>query len=393
MADFITNCGFTPTVGGTADWIYASAVTGYQSPAAAQAVNGSTYVLRAQSADLTQWEYSVGAYNSSTGTFARTTVLYNSSGTGTKQGGAGTKISFSAAPALVAVVAIAEELVQAQAVIPGGSLTLTPGVPDPSSDVSGATTVYYTPNTSNVISLYDGAIWVPIKFPETSLSLSGLTASTNYDVWGRISSGALALDTTAWTNATTRATAIVKQDGISVKSGDATRRLLGTIRTTTVIGQTEDSIANSFVSNLYNASVRQLQALDPAANWAGSGATMLRQANGNTSNQLNVVLCTSRMVAAEAVAAQQNTTASGTLQIGIGIDSTSSDSSTSRMAALNQAANGVGWGKANWSGRLSEGYHKIVWLECQNFTNGGTMTILSNPGVTYQAGITGAVAR
>lgn len=112
-------CRFNPTAGGTADWTYASAVTGYQGPAAAGAVNGATYSLRAESADLSQWELSTGAYDSGTGVFARTTVLYNSSGTGTLQGGAGTKINFSTVPR-VAIVALAEDL----APIDGGAKAL-----------------------------------------------------------------------------------------------------------------------------------------------------------------------------------------------------------------------------------------------------------------------------
>lgn len=111
MASIIDNCGFIPTAGGTADWTFFSAVGGYQSPTQAAAANGAVYVVRAQSADLTQWEYAQGAYNSSTGVFARTTVLYNSSGTGTKQGGPGTKITFMQTPSLVAVVALSQDLV------------------------------------------------------------------------------------------------------------------------------------------------------------------------------------------------------------------------------------------------------------------------------------------
>jgi hypothetical protein len=102
VASFLDVCRFTPTLGGTTDWIYSSAVTGYQGPAAAGAVNGSVYRYRAESADLSQWENGFGAYNSGTTTFARTTVLFNSSG-GTS------KISFSTVPQ-VAIVALAEDL-------------------------------------------------------------------------------------------------------------------------------------------------------------------------------------------------------------------------------------------------------------------------------------------
>jgi hypothetical protein len=111
MAYFIDACRFTPTAGGTADWTYSSAVVGYQGLVAAGAVNGLPYRYRAESGDLTQWEIGVGSYNSSTGVLSRSTVLYNSSGTGTATGqsGAGTKIGFVTLPQ-VAVVALAEDL-------------------------------------------------------------------------------------------------------------------------------------------------------------------------------------------------------------------------------------------------------------------------------------------
>lgn len=102
MADFIDVCRFTPTLGGTTDWTYSAAVVGYQSPTAAGAVNGAVYRYRAESADLLQWEIGFGAYSSGTGTFARTTVLFNSAGTTAK-------VNFSTVPQ-VAIVALAEDL-------------------------------------------------------------------------------------------------------------------------------------------------------------------------------------------------------------------------------------------------------------------------------------------
>ena len=115
MAAFLDNVRFNPTAGGTTDWTYSSAVTGYQSPSAGGVVNGRKYKYFAISADSTQWEIGEGAYNTSTGTLARTTVLYNSSGTGTASGqsGAGTKISFGAGPQ-VAIVGVKEDLISVE---------------------------------------------------------------------------------------------------------------------------------------------------------------------------------------------------------------------------------------------------------------------------------------
>lgn len=112
MAAFLNNCRFIPAAGATTDWVYASTVGGCQSPALAGAIDGRKYKFIAISTDLTQWEIAEGAYTAASGTFARTTVLYNSSGSGTASGqsGAGTKISFTVAPN-VAIVGVKEDLI------------------------------------------------------------------------------------------------------------------------------------------------------------------------------------------------------------------------------------------------------------------------------------------
>jgi hypothetical protein len=106
MAAFLDACRFNPTAGGTTDWTYSSAVSGYQSPAAANVVNGRLYKYRAESADLSQWELGEGAYNTGTGVLARTTVLFNSSGSTSK-------INFSTVPQ-VAIVALKGDLISVE---------------------------------------------------------------------------------------------------------------------------------------------------------------------------------------------------------------------------------------------------------------------------------------
>lgn len=131
---FVDVCRFNPTAGGTTNFTYASAVTGYQSPAAAGIVNAATYSYRAESLDLTQWEIGTGTYTTATGVLTRGTVLFNSSatGTGAGQSGAGTKINFTVAPQ-VAIVALAEDL---NLLAPIATPTFTGG----SIVVSGTTT-------------------------------------------------------------------------------------------------------------------------------------------------------------------------------------------------------------------------------------------------------------
>lgn len=112
MAAFLDVCRYIPTAGGTSDWTFAAAVTGYQSPTAAGVSNGTLYKYRAESGDLTQWEMGEGAYNTATGVLARTTVLFNNLGTTAK-------VSFNSVPQ-VAIVALAEDMVpQTRGQLPG----------------------------------------------------------------------------------------------------------------------------------------------------------------------------------------------------------------------------------------------------------------------------------
>lgn len=111
---------FTPTLGGTTDWTFSSAVTGYQSPTAAamDATGATSYTYRAESADLTQWEDGVGTWNGTI--LTRTTVIYNSSG-GTS------KINFSTVPTVGIVVLNADiqNTQQSRTVLTSGSGTYT----------------------------------------------------------------------------------------------------------------------------------------------------------------------------------------------------------------------------------------------------------------------------
>ena len=134
MSAFADLVRFLPVAGGTTDWVVSTAVGGCQTPALANVQNGVSYKVYAVSTDLTQWEISQGNYNSGTTTFPRTTVLYNSSGTGTATGqsGAGTKINFSTIPQ-VSLVALAEDLANSsmapttQSLTTGTAATYTTG--------------------------------------------------------------------------------------------------------------------------------------------------------------------------------------------------------------------------------------------------------------------------
>jgi hypothetical protein len=142
-----------------------------------------------------------------------------------------------------------------------GRPTLSSGVPVTTSDVTAATNVYYTPFRGNRVGLYDGSNWAVLAFSEITIAVPA-TTDTNYDVFLYNNGGTVTAETVAWTNATTRATAHVLQDGILSKSGDTTRRYVFTFRTTGVSGQCEDSEAKRFVWSYYNRLERRLYVND-----------------------------------------------------------------------------------------------------------------------------------
>lgn len=174
-----------------------------------------------------------------------------------------------------------------QSVMPGGRLTLESGVPVSTSDQTAKTSIFYTPFVHNVAPLWDGYKWVPVEFSETTLALGTLTSSLPYDVFAYLSSGVLALESLAWTNTTTRATAVTLQDGRYCKSGDKTRLLLGTFYTASTT-TTEDSAANRYVSNAYNAVSRPMTKTDATSHSTGAGSVW-RAWNAGTAGQVNFV--------------------------------------------------------------------------------------------------------
>lgn len=168
-----------------------------------------------------------------------------------------------------------------EAFTPGGRLTLESGVPVSITDQTAKTSIFYTPYLHDKIPLYDGAAWQLIDFTETTLAVGTTTTTRPHDVFAFISAGALALEHLVWTSDTARATALATQDGVLIKSGDATRRYVGTFRTvsTTTV---EDSAAKRFLWNFYNRVMRH--GLGPTgASHSLTSADGLREWNAGTS--------------------------------------------------------------------------------------------------------------
>lgn len=83
-----------------------------------------------------------------------------------------------------------------------GRLTLTSGVPVTTTDVTGASTIYFTPYNGNLVRIYDGTRWRMYSFTELSLALGTLVNAQAYDVFIFDDSGTLTLETAEWASAT-----------------------------------------------------------------------------------------------------------------------------------------------------------------------------------------------
>jgi len=261
---------------------------------------------------------------------------------------------------------------------PGGRLTLTTATPVTIADVTAATTIYYTPYMHDSISLYDGSSWTVYQFTEKSVSVPA-TTTTPFDIFGYASGGALALETLDWTNDTTRATALALQDGRLVKSGAATRLYLGTGRTTSVSGQTEDSDTSRFLWNMYNRRPRFQFCSDTTNTWAYTIATWRAQ-NADTTvgvGRVDFVIGVAETLV-EAVNYNFCVGASGIfVGSGVGIDSTSVNSAQMTGARLETSAVPVG----TYKGYPAVGYHYAQRLEVS--TASGTTNWYGDNGVTY----------
>lgn len=269
----------------------------------------------------------------------------------------------------------------------GGRLTLTSGLPVTTSDVTAATSVYFTPYLSGYISLYNStqSAWVTLPFSEITISVPA-TTSTMYDVFAYISSGAVACETLAWTNDTTRATALALLNGIYTKSGDSTRRYIGSFRTTTVSGQTEDSVAKRYVWNYNNRVLRNMYVQVGGSSWTYSTASW-RQANNSTTNQLDMVIGVSEeQVFASAQQNVFNSTATyRSTSTGIGVDSTSANSATLRMyVPCNNSVSAEEF--AEYVGYPGAGRHYLAWLE---YGGGADTQTWNGSGTWLQPGILG----
>jgi len=202
------------------------------------------------------------------------------------------------------------------------------GLTDTSQLVVGMQITGTNVGVGSVIATIDSATQVTGTVNSTGSAPNTMTfklpPSTVYDVFCFTSTSTAKLELVAGT--ATRTT----QNGIEVKTGETTRRLVGTVMTTATAGQFEVSQTYCSISNRYNPLRHGLYSC-PGYNNNSSNTTYATtsttfvEANGGTGSRLNFVLCKATLVEL-----QMKVTAIATAQAiaAIGID-TITDPNTS----------------------------------------------------------------
>ena len=226
-----------------------------------------------------------------------------------------------------------------------GRLTLTTAVPVTTSDVTGATTIRYTPYRGTRVPIWDGTNWTQKVFTElsniTTNSATGnagpaaVTTNSNYDLFVWSNSGVLTLTRgPAWTSDTARGsgagtTQITMQNGVYTNTvaitngpGAGLGTYVGTVRSDGS-SQINDSVLKRHVWNYFNRVPRSMVRIE-SGSWTYSSAS-IRQANGSANNQLAMVRGLDEDVALARSAAQVFSSGATIREVGsiIGLDSTS----------------------------------------------------------------------
>lgn len=144
-------------------------------------------------------------------------------------------------------------------------LSLSPTAAITVPDIFASTQIYLVPFRGNLFSLWDlqDLTWRAVQFTLVTIPVP-FTTNLQFDLYAYLNPdrASISVETVDWLNDTTRAVPLALFQGAVVKSGNITRKYIGTGRTTGVAGQTEDSRANRLLRNYANY-VRRIITLAP----------------------------------------------------------------------------------------------------------------------------------
>lgn len=242
--------------------------------------------------------------------------------------------------------------------------------------IPGSTTILSI-NSDTAITLSNNTI---------STSTESLTfkvaANTNLDIFCYIdTSNSPKLKMIAWTNDTTRATALDVQDEIDVEFGGADFRYIGMIRTTTTAGELEDSDTKRFVYNHQNKVLRNITIQNSTTSWTFSTDDGNYREFNNGTNHTRAQFLNGNVVAWSILffAHVQRNVIAATSRIALALDTTTSENIGASQARF-LLGNFMEVVKAQT--QITIGYHYITLIESIDNASGGSHQIFGTGGGT-----------
>ena len=273
-------------------------------------------------------------------------------------------------------------------------LTGVSATPVMTADSTTLNTIFLTPFRGAQISLYNGNSWDLLSSAEVSISVTGRTTDLPFDIFAFNSGGVVTLELLDWTSATARATNLVRQDGVWCKTGDRTRRYVGSCRARSATtfhwvraGVDLPAKLDLFNADAANRVVITFSLIASTNTWNYTIATW-RQAQGSTNYQIDVMVgLQEESFHSSLRVTSRNSTISIARDVGIGFDSTTAftglaGSTTNTVASQNAAQFAI------IDHLPTIGRHFYAWLEISTAT--GTCTWVGDDGaLRIQSGMAG----
>lgn len=271
-------------------------------------------------------------------------------------------------------------------------LSLASGVKISITDQLAKTTLYLI---GGYIPVLESSVTVQKKVNagQISIAITG-TAGLPYDVFAYDNDAGGDVDTlalVAWTNSTTRATALtyVADGDYYVHSGN-NRTYVGTI-TPSATNQCEDSTKYRGVWSYAMQEQRPVRAVNAANAWAVTSTTYTSFAGSTAYGvaKVHVTVGIAEKLAQFSVQGEYLYSASRT-KVGVGIDSTTVNSSIRQNTTDNYTTGGHSMVSADYHGYLSVGAHDIWAIEALQTGATSTTAYGDNAGL-MQSGLIGTV--
>ena len=235
-----------------------------------------------------------------------------------------------------------------------GRITLTSQ--QPATIPGDSATIYFTPYNGNRIAIYNNSEWSIETFTETSLNISGLAASTNYDVYYHNSK----LYVEAWADDSTSLNNTVV-DGILVSVNDNRHRYVGSIR----ISSANTVVANSETCGIWNYynQIKHTMRFVIGTGFNTTSPLPTRIWNNNSSFKIQAILGQSANVFVS-LTSQFFSTSGGTVRVNLSADGsgnhllsplTTNLTSRLRKEASNFTQIGQGWQTFNATQQADNG--------------------------------------